>query len=62
MHGGTQGSTPQAHAPLRTGTVIGERFEVVRQLDQDAITALYECHDHEDERVREHDVVYKITS
>ena len=52
MHGGTtQESTPQGHAPLRAGSVIGERYEVIRQLDQDPLSALYECRDHEDERL-----------
>ena len=52
MHGGTtQESTPQGHAPFRAGSVIGERYEVIRQLDQDPLSALYECRDHEDERV-----------
>lgn len=52
MHGGTtQESTPQGHAPFRAGSVIGERYEVIRQLDQDPLSALYECRDHEDDRV-----------
>ena len=52
MHGGTtQESTPQGHAPFRTGAVIGERYEVMRQLDQDPLSALYECRDHEDDRL-----------
>ncbi|MCA9575908.1 MAG: hypothetical protein H6726_06950 [Sandaracinaceae bacterium] len=50
MHGGTtQESTPQGHAPLRPGSVIGERYEVIRQLDQDPLSAIYECRDHEDD-------------
>jgi hypothetical protein len=52
LHGGTtQESTPQGHAPLRTGSVIGERYEVIRQLDQDPLSAVYECRDHEDEQL-----------
>lgn len=52
MHGGTtQESTPQGHAPFRAGSVIGERYEVIRQLDQDPLSALYECRDHEDDRL-----------
>jgi len=52
LHGGTtQESTPQGHAPFRTGSVIGERYEVIRQLDQDPLSALYECRDHEDDRL-----------